>query len=546
MDKLSPKLLPNPQNSSASPSKKPQIEPIILISHLLSKLNHVQGIFDSFINDSSKPLALIKPHFNPKLRPIPPAPIHEKIINDVFLTPPQNSSLFSTALAPKQNRPPRNSASPFLNPPFEKEHLEKSDPILKDSDLFYEQNELLSELNETIDWPPQPPKNSYPPNHPHTINNNYSLRTNYPPPSQDPLINNIASHPKSNSNQLSLSQFIASIQKHNHSDNEDDTVSQATVCGDDNSDWEDFGHIQLKNSKTDFDSTDTSNFGSSPQHFPFPSNSVDQLSPDTNTLQQNTEEEYGGKTPNHYTHHHIRKQTKNPNTINRKTVFQEFTKLGIDWCRYCGTTEGINWRPGPWGKRTLCNKHGCDYKGYGFASKTPRLDLRSFIGEPVDERNMPILQTYCYVCLKDTYDDENPLLYCDGCPNSYHKNCLCETEIKEPLNTPKFFCTENCSRTCTTKKIVVELQKRKLPFMCSPSSVYAKSETNKKISTPQKLEKPKHSTLTQNENDINNHSISKKRHASTSEEIDSSRKRKSSRSLKPTTKGLESGIFAQK
>jgi hypothetical protein len=36
------------------------------------------------------------------------------------------------------------------------------------------------------------------------------------------------------------------------------------------------------------------------------------------------------------------------------TLFQNLTQLGIDWCRYCGTTEGVNWRPGPWGKRTLC------------------------------------------------------------------------------------------------------------------------------------------------------------------------------------------------
>lgn len=38
----------------------------------------------------------------------------------------------------------------------------------------------------------------------------------------------------------------------------------------------------------------------------------------------------------------------------KKTVFQHLTEVGIDWCRYCGTTEGVNWRPGPWGKRTLC------------------------------------------------------------------------------------------------------------------------------------------------------------------------------------------------
>lgn len=36
------------------------------------------------------------------------------------------------------------------------------------------------------------------------------------------------------------------------------------------------------------------------------------------------------------------------------TIYQKLTKSNVDWCRYCGTTEGVNWRPGPWGKRTLC------------------------------------------------------------------------------------------------------------------------------------------------------------------------------------------------
>lgn len=74
------------------------------------------------------------------------------------------------------------------------------------------------------------------------------------------------------------------------------------------------------------------------------------------------------------------------------TLFQMLTKANIDWCRYCGTTEGVNWRPGPWGKRTLCNKHGCDFKGYGFACKLPRLDLTSYAHETVDQRIRPVLQ----------------------------------------------------------------------------------------------------------------------------------------------------------
>ncbi|OMJ10853.1 hypothetical protein AYI70_g10074 [Smittium culicis] len=92
----------------------------------------------------------------------------------------------------------------------------------------------------------------------------------------------------------------------------------------------------------------------------------------------------------------IKEIESEPIVSNELTVFEKLTELGVDWCRYCGTTEGINWRPGPWGKRTLCNKHGCDYKGYGFASKTPRLDLRSFIDEPIENRKRPILQSCNY------------------------------------------------------------------------------------------------------------------------------------------------------
>jgi hypothetical protein len=47
-------------------------------------------------------------------------------------------------------------------------------------------------------------------------------------------------------------------------------------------------------------------------------------------------------------------EATSPRPTQSPTIFQTLTKSGIDWCRYCGTTEGVNWRPGPWGKRTLC------------------------------------------------------------------------------------------------------------------------------------------------------------------------------------------------
>jgi len=93
-------------------------------------------------------------------------------------------------------------------------------------------------------------------------------------------------------------------------------------------------------------------------------------------------------------------EVTSPRPTQSPTIFQTLTKSGIDWCRYCGTTEGVNWRPGPWGKRTLCNKHGCDYKGYGFACKLPRLDLTGFVNESVEDRDRPVLQLFCTVCQK--------------------------------------------------------------------------------------------------------------------------------------------------
>ncbi|CAO3586554.1 unnamed protein product [Absidia cylindrospora] len=51
-------------------------------------------------------------------------------------------------------------------------------------------------------------------------------------------------------------------------------------------------------------------------------------------------------------HDHLEKVDPRPTC--HPTLYQKLTKTNVDWCRYCGTTEGVNWRPGPWGKRTLC------------------------------------------------------------------------------------------------------------------------------------------------------------------------------------------------
>ncbi|KAI7863474.1 hypothetical protein BDF14DRAFT_1885102 [Spinellus fusiger] len=157
------------------------------------------------------------------------------------------------------------------------------------------------------------------------------------------------------------------------------------------------------------------------------------------------------------------------------TLFQQLTKANIDWCRYCGTTEGVNWRPGPWGKRTLCNKHGCDYKGYGFACKLPRLDLAGFATESIHDRDRPVLQLFCTGCHHKESWKDNLLMQCEGCPKAYHQHCYSTHSPSNAYantadsNTP-WFCDPSCCENMHRKRIIVELPRKRLPLMCAPKA----------------------------------------------------------------------------
>ncbi|KAG0368271.1 hypothetical protein BGZ54_002318 [Gamsiella multidivaricata] len=161
------------------------------------------------------------------------------------------------------------------------------------------------------------------------------------------------------------------------------------------------------------------------------------------------------------------KQSKTP------TLFQILTKANIDWCRYCGTTEGVNWRPGPWGKRTLCNKHGCDFKGYGFACKLPRLDLTSYAHETVDQRIRPVLQHFCHGCQSQESTAGNIMVRCEGCPKAFHQKCHGETVISDDiaLSDKPWFCDEACKENVKKRRVCVELPKKRLPLMSTPKPV---------------------------------------------------------------------------
>ncbi|ORY97365.1 hypothetical protein BCR43DRAFT_489658 [Syncephalastrum racemosum] len=128
------------------------------------------------------------------------------------------------------------------------------------------------------------------------------------------------------------------------------------------------------------------------------------------------------------------------------TLFERLTQAGIDWCRYCGTTEGVNWRPGPWGKRTLCNKHGCDYKGYGIASRLPRLDLSAFSSERLEDRRRPVVQQFCVVCQTPDSHPDNALVPCEGgCSRAYHQLCRAPPLSDLNLDDDEPWC---CSALC--------------------------------------------------------------------------------------------------
>ncbi|ORX81758.1 hypothetical protein BCR32DRAFT_279516 [Anaeromyces robustus] len=146
------------------------------------------------------------------------------------------------------------------------------------------------------------------------------------------------------------------------------------------------------------------------------------------------------------------------------TIFETFTKSNILWCYYCGITHTSSWRHGPWGKKSLCNKHGCDYKGYGFTVRQPRLDLSKFEKEP--KRIRPVIQEYCNVCFSNNSTRDNALVMCNGCYRAYHQNC-CPDKISSDIVNSKepYYCREECKHTRERKTIDTDLPRKNLPFM---------------------------------------------------------------------------------
>jgi hypothetical protein len=181
-----------------------------------------------------------------------------------------------------------------------------------------------------------------------------------------------------------------------------------------------------------------------------------------------------------------------PKPTARPTIYEILTAESVDWCRYCGTTEGVNWRPGPWGKRTLCNKHGCDFKGYGFACKLPRLNLTGFSHESIHDRDRPVLQLFCSVCQDMRSYVDNVLVRCDGCPKAYHQKCCPHGGISDKVahSAEPWFCTAECTDNVHKRRIVVELPRKRLPLMSTPKNGSAVDTPNPSRSSSPALPPP--------------------------------------------------------
>lgn len=192
-------------------------------------------------------------------------------------------------------------------------------------------------------------------------------------------------------------------------------------------------------------------------------------------------------------------------------IYEYFNEKGVDWCRYCGVAgeTGTFWKLGPWGDRTLCHKHGCEFFGCGFARVTrTRLDLTEFYGEKRSDRTRPIVSDYCSVCWeKVETSDESEYLSCNGCPLTFHKSCYNNVE------SSPFYCTETCHENFGKCLIRPQFHSKcSFPFYRQILTLPTESEdlsnfklrlNIKKISTSEvQVKKRKYNHRKQNENQV--------------------------------------------
>lgn len=149
-------------------------------------------------------------------------------------------------------------------------------------------------------------------------------------------------------------------------------------------------------------------------------------------------------------------------------IYAALSEAGMHWCRYCGVAGHVNsfWKLGPWGERTLCHKHGCEFLGCGFArATTTRLDLTAFHNEGRETRTRPVIQDYCAGCWEHEDAVTGPFLRCHGCPQAFHEACL--RQPGHVHDDTHWYCSSTCPSHFATRKVHLQLpSKARPPFVC--------------------------------------------------------------------------------
>lgn len=157
-----------------------------------------------------------------------------------------------------------------------------------------------------------------------------------------------------------------------------------------------------------------------------------------------------------------------------RQIYEQLDEHGVDWCRYCGAAgeTGTFWKLGPWGERSLCHKHGCEFFGCGFARATiTRLDLTAFYRESRASRTRPIVQDFCCVCWERIeMSIEEGYRQCHGCPLSFHASCLKEEFHSDDRGN--WYCSPACEANFSACLIKPQFSgKARFPFYSSVPQV---------------------------------------------------------------------------
>jgi len=113
-------------------------------------------------------------------------------------------------------------------------------------------------------------------------------------------------------------------------------------------------------------------------------------------------------------------------------LYARLGKRSKHWCRFCGTTAGQKWYPGPWGPGTVCYRHSEQCKG------ADKVDLSCFLHEK--ERKEPVVRDYCGKCW-GRLDVRSSCLRCYGCPFAYHVGCV---PAGSKMINGRWFCSASC------------------------------------------------------------------------------------------------------